>query len=318
VNVLVPGGCGYVGAMLVPHLLAAKHNVTVYDAQWFGDGWLPKENGHLSVIKGDIRDIDLFAEACKGQDAIVYLAGLTNNDFYEKCRELGDIVNRVIFPNIIDVAKEAKVKRFVLASSVAVYGSSDHEATEDEYIEPTTLYAKAKAFCEYEALLHTEPTFAVTVVRSASVCGESSRMRFDTTVNKMTHDAMRTGTITVNGGEQKRSHIHMHDICKAYIQLLNLPTNVIEGEIFNYVGENQRVADTALTVSAATGAIIKKEERTDNRSYSVSGHKARRILGFEPKKTVRDAVEYMVMKFRAGKWKDSHAPQYKNFYPDAA
>lgn len=318
-NVLVPGGCGYVGAMLVPHLLSEGHKVTVIDLQWFGNAWLPEDNGKLKVLRQDISNIDAFHELCKEHEAIIYLAGLTNNDFYEKERTLGDMVNRNIFPYIIDAAKSAKVKRFIFASSVAAYGSSDHDATENEMIEPTTLYARAKAFCEYEALLHTEPSFAVTITRSASVCGESSRMRFDTTVNKMTHDAMRAPhVITVNGGEQKRSHIHMHDLCRAYKRLLNVPSEVVEGEIFNLVGENQTVMQTAEIVSECTGAALERRPRSDNRSYSVSGEKARKALDFVPRKTVREAVEYMVMHFRGGKWKDTSHPNYMNFCADVA
>src|SRR4051812_34457103 len=93
-KVLVPGGCGYIGAMLCPHLLADGHIVTAYDTQWFGHGWLPADNENMKVVKGDIRDIKAFKKACEGQDAVIYLAGLTNNDFCEKEPVVSRAINR--------------------------------------------------------------------------------------------------------------------------------------------------------------------------------------------------------------------------------
>src|SRR5262245_21019973 len=118
--------------MLVPHLLSDGHKVTVIDPQWFGNAYLPEENPHLQVLKQDVRNIEAFHDICKEHEAVIYLAGLTNNDFYAQRKEMGDIINRAIFPYVIKAAKEAKVGRFILASSVAVYGSSDHDATEEE------------------------------------------------------------------------------------------------------------------------------------------------------------------------------------------
>ena len=139
-------------------------------------------------------------------------------------------------------------------------------------------------------------------------------MRFDTTVNKMVHDACKTGVITVNGGDQKRSHISMQDICRAYKQLVNIPGEIIAGQTFNYVTENQSVKETAEIVAAASGAKIVYKPHSDNRSYSVSGHKARRVLGFEPKETITEAIEYLVALFQGGylSWKDLSDDKYKN------
>jgi len=302
-KVLVPGGCGYIGAMLCPHLLADGHIVTAYDTQWFGHGWLPKENEHMTILKGDVRDKNGFRKACKDQDAIIYLAGLTNNDFCEKEPVVSGAVNRAAVPEILTIAKEAGVKRFIMASSVAAYGDAEN-ATEETPLAPTTPYGKAKKFCEDWALACASKDFIVTVTRSASVCGESSRMRFDLTVNKMVHDAVRTGRIVVNGGERKRSHITIHDICRAYKLLLNLAPSKISGEAFNFVAENQAVIHTARHVSEATGAAIEMRDRSDNRSYTVSGEKARRVLGFEPKKTMKEAIEEMTIALKR-KWHDS-------------
>ena len=121
-NVLVPGGCGYIGAVLVPWLLAAGHKVTVYDAMWFGRGHLPADNGKLTVIKADVRDAKAFRNACANQEAIIYLASLSNNDMCEKEPDLAYAVNIEAMFEIPRIATDAGVKRFIYASSVAGYG----------------------------------------------------------------------------------------------------------------------------------------------------------------------------------------------------
>ena len=142
------------------------------------------------------------------------------------------------------------------------------------------------------------------IVRSASVCGYSPNMRFDTTVNMMTNHAIRKGEITVNGGRQKRSHVHIKDICDFYKLLLKAPKEKI-GQAFNVVLENKAVAETANTVAEVMGCIIVKKPHSDDRSYTVDGTKAREILGFTPKHSVWQAVRDMVVKLKAGYWPDS-------------
>jgi nucleoside-diphosphate-sugar epimerase len=122
---------------------------------------------------------------------------------------------------------------------------------------------------------------------------------------------VRKGVIHVNGGQQKRSHIHMHDACRAYRRLLDVPRETIAGQVFNFVAENQTVMQTAQTVAEEIGAVaIYNGPATDNRSYTVNGSKAREQLDFEPKKTVRDAVRDLKARFDEGMWKDSMTNQY--------
>lgn len=312
-NILIPGGCGYIGSMLVPQLLSDGHRVTVYDVQWFGRGHLPGDNDQLTVIKGDVRYLDLFKTACEGKDAIIYLAGLSNNEMCEKKPLLHDAVNRDAFPPVVAIAKAAGVKRFIFASSVAAYGSSENCVQETQPLAPSTLYGWAKEFCENWLLAHQSDDFKVAIVRSASVCGYSLHQRFDLTVNMMVHDAVRCGVITIHGGEQKRSHIHIRDVCDFYILLLGVPEEKIAGQIFNVVAENQTVNETSELIADFTGCKREWKSRSDNRSYTVDGRKARESLGFSPVKTILDAVRDLKMRFDAGYWPDSLTnPVYQN------
>ncbi len=294
-NILIPGGCGYIGSMLVPRLLADRHNVTVLDPMWFGYGGLPEENANLRAIKGDVREH--FEMACKGAEAIIYLASLSNNDACNADPELAKAVNEEAIAHVLAHARLRGVQRFIYASSVAVYGSSPSDAKESQRLAPTTLYAKAKAHCENYVRASNEKAFETVIARMASVCGCSANQRFDLTVNRMIHDAMKLGKITVNGGAQKRSHIHMTDACLAYQWLLDAPSDEVAGETFNFVAENQSVLETAKVIAEITDAEIEVRPSTDDRSYTVDGRKARDVLGFIAQKTVANAVRELKARF---------------------
>ena len=276
---------------MVPHLLAAGHTVTVLDTMWFGK-YLGKDNKSLSVVNYDVRQ----APKCEGYDAVIWLASISNNDFCTMYPTLAKQVNEDAFAPWLAAARQAGVKKFIYASSVAVYGSTIKDVSEYHRPQPTTMYAVGKRHCEIIALAPQTSDMQICVTRSASVCGGSSSTRFDVTVNRMVHDAIRRGTIVVNGGKQKRCHIHIYDITQAYLKLLATP-HLIGGHIFNFVAENQHIAETAQIVAEETGAKILVGPDTDNRSYTVDGTKAEAVLGFTPTKTVRDAVRGLKVGF---------------------
>jgi nucleoside-diphosphate-sugar epimerase len=298
--------------MLVPWLLADGHEVTVYDRQWFGHGYLP-DNPTLKVIKADVRNTRDIRDACVGQDAVIYLASLSNNAMCEREPKLHDAVNCDAVPAALFAARIAGVKRFIYASSVAAYGSTEEPAFESQPLDPTTPYGCGKASSEGWTWLNNSDDFTTAVTRSASVCGYSPHQRLDLTVNMMVHDAMRKGVIRVNGGQQKRCHIHIHDICRAYRMLLDAPKEKIAGQAFNFVAENAAVLDTAKLVAEETGAKLEIGPATDDRSYTVDGTKAREVLGFIPLRTVRQAVRDLQARFDSGYWTDSLTnPVYQN------
>ena len=211
----------------------------------------------------------------------------------------------------IQIAKDEGVKRFIYASSVSIYGSSDVPAKEKHPIQPPSIYGKHKAECEELVWKAHSKDFACIATRSASVCGYSPRMRLDLTINRMVHDAYRKNCITVEGGDQIRSHIHMHDICDFYRLLVEDAR--ANGQAFNVVCDNQRVKDSALMVSSIIDCDVKVTERVDNRSYSIDGHKAYAKLDFVPKRALEQAVYDLKVRFDMGQWQDSMTnPIYQN------
>jgi nucleoside-diphosphate-sugar epimerase len=199
-------------------------------------------------------------------------------------------------------AKAHGVKRFIYASSVAVYGTSDKYMTEDMDLRPSTIYGTGKEYAEALVFAYNTSDFATVRVRAASVCGQSPNVRFDITLNKMVHDAVHLGVIKVNGGNQYRCHVSIRDLCDFYRLLLTAPIEKISGQAFNVVKENQTVMESAKMVSYLTGAKIETFPSSDNRSYKVDGSKAMDVLGFTAKQDLLVPLSDLKVRIEAGYW----------------
>ena len=309
-QVLVTGGAGYVGSVLVPKLLDKGYQVKVLDLYLYGEDVLDavKDNPNLEQIKGDIRDQALLERVIPDTDALIHLACISNDPSFELDPQLGKSINYDAFFGLVEVAKHCGVKRFIYASTSSVYGIKQEEnVTEELPLEPLTDYSKYKGLCEEVLLKEQSPDFTTVVIRSATVCGYSARMRLDLIVNILTNQAFNTGRITVTGGQQKRPNIHIEDVTDLYVQLLELPGEMIAGKIFNAVYANYQVSEIAEMVRKVVG----KEEveiittpTNDPRSYHISSEKIKRELGFEPKYSIKEAVRDLVEAFKAGKIPD--------------
>ena len=225
-RVCVPGGAGYVGSMLVPALLGLGHEVSVLDTYQYGRGSLAALRGAagLREIEGDVRDRDAVCRALDGCDAVIHLACVSNDPSFELDPDLARTINYDCFPMFVEESKRAGVARFVYVSSSSVYGVSEAaHVREDHPLEPLTDYSKYKALCEEMVRAARGPKFAALVLRPATVCGYSTRMRFDLSVNILTNHAINKRTITVFGGAQTRPNIHIADVVELYASVLREP-----------------------------------------------------------------------------------------------
>ncbi|SVA33335.1 uncharacterized protein METZ01_LOCUS86189, partial [marine metagenome] len=281
-SVFITGGAGYVGAMLVPRLLQEGHRVTVLDLMIYGEDVLPK-NPDLTLIKGDIRNQELMKSSIPGHDVVIHLACISNDPSFELNPELGRSINLDPFRPMVEISKNAGVKRFFYASSSSVYGIKDEpNVHEDMSLEPLTDYSVFKMNCEEILSEYQSDEFTTTTIRPATVCGYSPRQRLDVVVNILTNLAYHKREISVFGGAQLRPNIHIADMVEIYVVLLNAPKEKIAGEIFNGGYENHSVLQLAETVRDVIGedVVLKTTPTDDNRSYHVSSKKIADRLGF--------------------------------------
>jgi nucleoside-diphosphate-sugar epimerase len=308
-KILVVGGAGYVGARLVPQLLSSGYAVRVLDLFMYGDDVFDcADNSHnLEVIKGDMRDAATVRQAVSGIDAIIHLACISNDPSFELDPNLGKSINYECFPLIVQAAKQAGVKRFIYASSSSVYGVKDiPNVTEETPLEPLTDYSKYKALCEEIVLKERSPGFAVLVLRPATVCGYSKRLRLDLTVNILTTSAVVNNRIKLFGGSQMRPNIHIDDICDLYERSLEWSDEQIDGKVYNAGYENRPLTEIAAMVKEAVGSQVEivSEPTSDLRSYHISSDKIASELGFKPKRTISDAIQDLIAAFQSGQIHD--------------
>ncbi|MBM3531258.1 MAG: SDR family oxidoreductase, partial [Alphaproteobacteria bacterium] len=175
-NVLISGGAGYVGTLLAPQLVVAGYNVTVYDIMYYGCELKPRPG--LRIVQGDIRDTAKFKEACKGIDAVIQLACISNDAGFELDEKLSEEINYKCFEPMVMAAEAQGVKRFIYASSSSVYGFSESpRVTEEHPLVPLTLYNKFKGLCEPLLFKHQSKDFVCVTIRPATICGYSPRQR---------------------------------------------------------------------------------------------------------------------------------------------
>jgi nucleoside-diphosphate-sugar epimerase len=313
-GVLVTGGAGYVGNRLVPRLLESGYRVVVYDACFFKRDTLPLNNPNLTLVQGDIRDINKFSSAVKGVDTVLHLACISNDPSFELNEALSKSINYDCFEPIVTAAKAAGVSRFVYCSSSSAYGVSDlPEVTEESPLVPLTLYNKYKGLCEPLLLKHKSPDFITTVIRPATLCGISPRMRFDLTVNILTCHAFKKGVITVLGGSQRRPNLHIEDMCDAYLLLMKSDPALIQGETFNIGNQNLAIYDIAIQVKETIEKAfpdkrpikIQTQASQDTRSYHINSDKIARVLQFRPKRNIQDAIMDICLAFERGEFADA-------------
>ena len=233
-------------------------------------------------------------------DCIIHLSSIANDPCGDLDPKLTWEVSALETMQLADRAKRLGIRRFIHASSGSVYGVKEEaQVTEDLELKPISEYNKTKMVSE-RVLLSYQDDMVVQIVRPATVCGYSPRMRLDVSVNMLTMQALTKGRITVFGGDQTRPNIHIDDITDVYLHLLDHP----EGTgVYNAGFENISILDIAKLVTKHAPAEVVVSESNDPRSYRVNSDKLL-ATGFRPKKSVEHAVREIAELFHAGRLKD--------------
>ena len=238
-NLLITGGSGYVGTRLIFKLIEKNINIHNYDVSLFGDEHLPiKENFYYH--KKDLRDTDSFRDVISNHkiDIVLHLACISNDPTFELNSKISKEINYDAFEPIVKISKELGVKKFIYASTCSVYGVSEKkDVTEEHPLLPITDYNKFKALCEPVLKNYIDENFHGIIIRPATVCGYSEKMRFDLSVNILTNFAYNKGYIKVFGGNQLRPNCHIDDMCDLYERLIFEDFGHLNGEIFNVGSE---------------------------------------------------------------------------------
>jgi nucleoside-diphosphate-sugar epimerase len=300
-RVLVTGGAGYVGSKLVPALLKGGHQVRVLDKLLFGDEGLAACRDNVELVAGDVRTVG--AEVLKKIDAIVHLAGVSNDPTAEYNPEANKSVNTDATIRLGNMAKEAGIRRFVFASSCSIYytHNPDEQMRDEDYpVNPQAPYSWSKRQAELGLLPLADKTFCPVALRKGTVYGQSPRMRYDLVVNTFTRDAFSKRCLILHaGGRMWRPMLHIDDAVEAYARALEAPEDKVRGQIFNVLSGNYSVLKLAHEVRRALEG--QKGIRLDlniqqvgvSRSYRVSGEKFAAALDFTPRDQVGEAASEM-------------------------
>jgi nucleoside-diphosphate-sugar epimerase len=301
VNIIVTGAAGYIGSRLMAALLAGGHRITAIDKLIFGDDCIANFRNAIDLRVMDIRGVQ--PSHLANVDAVVHLAGLSNDPTAEFCPAANRSINLDATIRLGQMAKAAGARRFVFASTCSVYESSQHgDEFQDETttVGPSAPYSWSKWQAETALLTMTSGNFNPIILRLGTVFGESPRMRYDLVVNTFARDAFRKHQLIVNaGGLMWRPLLHVDDAVAGIQLILSANEQAVGGQIFNLVGANYRICDLAHQVSQEyqrafnSSIAVKVKQAGPLRSYRVNADRIHDAVGFVPTHDVASAVHTM-------------------------
>jgi len=305
VKILVTGHKGYIGAVLVPLLLNRGHDVHGLDSDLFAECTYTGELVDVPEVLCDSRDAS--ADMVAGYDAIIHLAGLSNDPLGDYDPSLTEDINTAASIRLAKLAKHAGVKRFLFASSCSTYGASgDSFLDESAQFRPVTPYGRSKVDVELAVNPLADENFSPIFLRASTAYGMSPRIRFDFVVNNLVAWAFTTGEVFLKSdGSPWRPIVHVEDIALAYACAAEAPRELVHNRAFN-VGattENYQIRDIAqLVKEVVPGSRIgfASDAAPDKRCYRVDcSYIARTLHSFKPQWTARRGIEQLYDTFKS-------------------
>ncbi|MCC6396545.1 MAG: SDR family oxidoreductase [Bacteroidetes bacterium] len=318
-RVLVTGHLGYIGTVMVPMLLAEGFDVVgldsdLYERSTFGEGIVNVPN-----VKKDLRDVEL--SDLRGFDAVIHLAGLSNDPLGDLNPNLTYDINHLGSVRLAELSKKAGVRRFVFSSSCSNYGAGGEDLlNEESAFNPVTPYGISKVRVEQDVSKMADSGFSPTFLRNATAFGVSPRLRFDLVLNNLTAWAFTTGKVFIKSdGTPWRPIVHIADISRAFIAVLKAPIEAAHNQAFNVARneDNYRIRELADIVKATVPDTVieyAKDAGPDKRCYRVDSTKILKTLPyFKPAWDARKGAEELLKAYRnvGLKLDDFEGPKYK-------
>lgn len=319
-KILVTGAAGYLGSIISQKLVAAGYKVTGVDNLLFGGDFLSslKNKKDFDFKKIDIQNEQEIKRIIKGQDAVIHLAGLVGDGVCSENPQQAVNINYLATKNLISIARKSYIKKFLFASTCSVYGFADQLLTEEDEINPVSVYGMTKVLAEQALIKAGGSRFCTTAFRMSTLYGYSPRMRFDLVINSFTAQATFGDKISLYAGYQWRPFIHVSDAADAYLLALETEDNKINEQILNLGDTNQnfqiyQIAD--MVKKRIPGSKITRNEKIhEPRNYKVNCSKITKILKFKPKMKVNDGILEMHHAIsKKNKFKDYQNPKFTSF-----
>ena len=303
-KVLITGQNGYVGRVLTNLLLENKYDVLGCDINYFPTAF-DNDLHEISNVASDIRDIT--EKDLKKVDVIIHLAGLSNDPLGELNPKLTHEINYLSTVRLAKISKQVGVQKFIFSSSCSTYGKNLTFANENSDLDPLTEYAKSKVKSESEILALKDEEFCPTVLRNATVYGNSPSLRLDLVVNNLTASAFVTGKVKLlSDGTAWRPQLHVEDMSNAFLTVMESSEELIRGQIFN-VGNNDenfkiyQIAEEVERIVPNSEIEFVNKSNKDSRSYKVDFTKINNTLGFKTKWNLEKGIKQLYDFFKKEK-----------------
>jgi nucleoside-diphosphate-sugar epimerase len=319
-RVLLTGHHGYIGSVLASMLVQAGHETVGLDTDlYLGSTYGQWTGEDIPSIRKDIRDID--EDDLQGFDAVLHLAGLSNDPLGDLDPNLTEEINHQASVRLASLAKNVGVQRFIFSSSCSNYGAAgDNILDEQSSFNPVTPYGTSKVMVEQDVSKLADSKFSPTFLRNATAYGVSPFLRFDLVLNNLVAWAYTTGKIYMKSdGSPWRPIVHIEDISRAFIAALEAPIELVHNQAFNVgqTSENYRVRDIANIVAEVVPdceVSFAPDAGPDKRNYRVNCDKIQRVLpNFNPQWNARRGAEELYQSFKQYglKLEDFEGPRYK-------
>ena len=293
-KILITGASGYVGSVLTNYLLDKNFKIIAIDTQWFGINL--KKHKNLKIIKKDYRKIN--NKDLKKVDSVIHLANIANDPGAELNPQLSWNINVLGVMRLLELCKKNKIKQFIYASSGSVYGiKKERKVTENLSLLPISLYNKTKMIAE-RILMSYSKNIKIHIIRPATVCGFSKRLRLDVSVNMLTYQALKFKKITVLGGKQIRPNLHIQDMVRIYYHFLK--NKKIPDGCYNAGFENTSIINLAKKIQKKLNCKIIIKKSNDPRSYRLNSDKLMKT-GFKQKYFIEDGINELIKNLKLKK-----------------